>query len=458
MTSRNNDGSRRAARWGACILALTIGFTAAGCDSLIDVDNPNNVSADDLLNPVAAPSIANGALYTVQYGAFYMMAPHATAADELTWIGSRDAWQELDFGFITSVSNEFLDFAYGPYNQGRWMADNAIALLEAFQADGELATPNDLASAYLYGAYMYSQIAMQFDDFTFSESGTDGSPPIGEANMVGLFDTAVDYTNKGLAIVGGTGADLERNLLAQRAVARHQKAVWGLINPGTSINPGTGITGDPAAAADAAAALAIDGADWRYEWDFSAATAWNSVGWQVNARLELRFGDRYIIAVSDGTVRDTDAANRGIALLDPIDNNGVTVDKWMTPFEEGGQYTTMTVLSAREMHLIIAEEALSRGAIPEFTTAINDLRGLDNLTDWSASPGMPSDRDILIYERQANLIVQGRRLSDLYRFGLFSDNWQSSQPAFTTPGLQFPITKQELDANCHLNPDFECSS
>jgi len=455
MTSRYHNGSGRAARWSACILALTIGVTAVGCDSLIEVSNPNNVSADDLLNPTAAPSIANGALYTVQYGAFYMMAPHATAADELTWIGSRDAWQELDFGSILSVSNEFLDGAYGPYNQGRWMADNAIDLLESFQADGELGDPADLASAYLYAAYMYTQIGMQFDDFTFSEAGSDGSPPIGEAAMGGLFDVAVDYTTRGLGMVGGSGSDLERNLLAQRAVARHQKAIWGLINPGAA-NPGTGITGDAAAATDAQAALLIDGADWRYEWQFSASTAWNSVGWQVNARLELRWGNRYIIADAADKRRDPDAANSGIALLDPIDNNGTTLLDYIVPFENAERYPTMTIQSAREMHLIIAEEALSRGAMPEFTTAINDLRGFDNLTDWSMSPGMPSATDILIYERQVNLVLQGKRLSDLYRFGLFSDNWQSSQPAFTTPGTQFPITKQEIDANCNLNPDFEC--
>lgn len=455
MTSRYHNGSGRAARWCASVLALTIGFTAVSCDSLIDVDNPNNVSADDLLNPTASPSIANGALYTVQEGAFYMMAPHSTAADELTWIGSRDAWQELDFGFVTSVSNEFLDGAYGPYNQGRWMADAAIELLETFQTAGDLAEPTDLASTYLYAAYMYSQIAQQFDDFTFSESGTDGSPPIGEAAMGGLFDTAADYTTKGLAIVGGSGSDLERNLLAMRAVARHQQAIWNLINPGSPISPGTGITGSTAARDDAIAALAIDNADWREDWDFSASTAWNDLAWQVNGRLELRFGDRYIIADANNTRRDPDAANDGIALLDPIDGNGTTLLQFMVPFEDAERYASMTVLSAREMHLIIAEEALSRGATGEFTTAINDMRAYDSfLTPYA---GTPAERDMLIYSRQVNLVVQGRRQSDLFRFGLTSDNWQTSQPAFTTPGTQFPITKTEIDSNCNLNPDFECT-
>ena len=103
MTSRYHNGSGRAARWSACILALTIGVTAVGCDSLIDVDNPNNVSAEDLLDPVAAPSIANGALYTVQYGAFSMMAPHSTAAD----VGRAATQAEVSELILTHISNPF---------------------------------------------------------------------------------------------------------------------------------------------------------------------------------------------------------------------------------------------------------------------------------------------------------------------------------------------------------------
>jgi hypothetical protein len=69
---------------------------------------------------------------------------------------------------------------------------------------------------------------------------------------------------------------------------------------------------------------------------------------------------------------------------------------------------------------------------------------------------MPTAQDLLIHERRVNLFLQGRRLNDMYRFGIQSSMWQASSSAVTNPGTFLPITKVELDANCHLTTDFEC--
>ncbi|MCZ6918506.1 MAG: hypothetical protein O7I93_17155, partial [Gemmatimonadetes bacterium] len=79
------------------------------------------------------------------------------------------------------------------------------------------------------------------------------------------------------------------------------------------------------------------------------------------------------------------------------------------------------------------------------------------MTPWvSGGAGMPAAQDLLIHERRVNLFLQGRRLNDMYRFGVQSSMWEASSPAATNPGTFLPITKIELDANCHLNPDFTC--
>ncbi|MCZ6915331.1 MAG: hypothetical protein O7I93_01030 [Gemmatimonadetes bacterium] len=446
---------------GAPMLAIWIVFAVSGCDSLLDVTNPNNVVGEDLLDPTAATAVANGALYTVQEGYGYMLAPYSTVSDELHWIGSRDAWFELELGTPGNPANEFVDGAFPFFAQGRWMADEAIKILVQHQTDGVLADETDLARAYLFAAMSYVNIADWMDDFAFSDRRESG-PPIGDDNMGGLYTTAIGYLGSGLGIVGGSGSDLERSMLAMRARARHAGAVWNMIGPsGASFPVANPLVSDAAAVADATAALSVDNSDWDFVFDYGASTVWDDAGWQVNARLELRFSDDYIVAASDDNTRDLTAPDRGVRLQDPIDAVGdPRLDVIMTAFEGGERYADLTILSAREMHLILAEDALANGNVTganSFEQWINSVRAFGGMTPWvSGGAGMPAAQDLLIHERRVNLFLQGRRLNDMYRFGIQSSMWEASSSAVTNPGSFLPITKIELDANCHLNPDFEC--
>ncbi len=92
-----------------------------------------------------------------------------------------------------------------------------------------------------------------------------------------------------------------------------------------------------------------------------------------------------------------------------------------------------------------------------FEQHINDVRAFGGVTDWvDGGAGMPTAMALLIHERRVNLFLQGRRLNDMYRFGILSSAWQASRAAVTNPGTFLPITKIELDANCHLTQDFAC--
>jgi len=123
----------------------------------------------------------------------------------------------------------------------------------------------------------------------------------------------------------------------------------------------------------------------------------------------------------------------------------------MTPFEDDEQYANLPVLSAREMHLILAEDALVRGDDAAFATNINHPRAWGGMSDWTAASGV-SQLDILIYERQVNLYLMMRRIGDMYRFQITGDMWQAHSTSITAPGTFFPISKAEIDANCFINP------
>ena len=85
---------------------------------------------------------------------------------------------------------------------------------------------------------------------------------------------------------------------------------------------------------------------------------------------------------------------------------------------------------------------------------MNQVRAFESLTPWT--PDSPVDaRDLLVYERQSQLFLMGRRLADMYRFGVLSDRWNPTSDAATAPGTLFPIPADEVDVNCYLNGSCE---
>src|SRR5438093_1253 len=214
------------------------------CSSLLDVKNPNNVNVSDLDNPAAAPSIANGAFSAVAYAYGAIMTEYATVTDELTWIGSRDGFRELDIGNLTNPTNEFTDAAFPFVGRARWMADLAIARLSAFNAAGTLKNRDDLARSYLYAAIAYTMIGDMFNNFPIGSDQRTAAPPLGRANMDSTYKVAIAYATKGLAVAAATGnTSYQTALTAIRARAAFAKAVWARLHP---TGPSIPIGGAPA--------------------------------------------------------------------------------------------------------------------------------------------------------------------------------------------------------------------
>jgi hypothetical protein len=430
---------------------LCISAFLLGCDSLLNVDNPNNVVAEDIRNDGAAASVANGALYTLQNGWDDMLGPYAVVSDELHSIGTgatAEGFSSMDLGTPDDPANEVLAAGVPYLAQARWMADEAIEILDSLDSAGELTDPTHLARSYVYGALAYVTIANWMDDFTMSDRA-EAAPPIEPDNMHMLYGTAIEYLTAGLEI--GQGGELGRNLLAVRARARHGLGVWNMIGriPITVTNGG--LVSDAAAAQDALDALAQDPSDWRFAFEYEATTQLANIGLSVNLWNELRFGDDYVNPTADDRVAES------IALLDPVDAiPDPRLEQFiLEEFQPSGYYPTLTVFSAREMHLIIAENALVNDDLTMFADEINVVRSLDGLSDWTAASSI-SAREMLIHERRVNLFLQGHRLNDMYRFGIKSRYWEDTRPAYTTPGTFFCIPISVIETNCHLNPDAEC--
>lgn len=438
------------------LVSLYLAAVVAGCSALLDVENPNNVNIDNLSNPAAASTLANGALSANARALGNVLTAYSEATDELTWIGSRDAWGDLDQGYLSGITNEFVDAAFPRVAEARWLSDEAVKRLRGFDSASVLPNRADLARSYLYGAIAYTMIGDMFDDFPIGSDRQVAAPPLGPANMAQVYDTAIAYTTRGIAIAQAVGNPaLELQLTAMRARARHAKGVWTKLNPFTAATLTAPLVNDPAAVADANAAVAMAGADWKFQFGYSSTTVSTGVGFEVNQRLESRFGDLYVYPSADNKRTDS------IRLRDAIDNVADPVlTKTINDFITGGQYGSLTVVSKREMYLILAEARLAQNDSVGAAGFINLIRVLNSksatdttrLTPYDPlNPAHPRALAMYQHERRVNLFLQGRRLADHYRFGVPADKWPANAEARLQPGTVFPITNTERLANCYIN-------
>ena len=418
---------------GAVVVAL------GACASILDVKNPNNVPESALENPASADAQANGVLAETVLMLSAITVPYSVATDELDWIGSRDAWLDLETGGLGNFLNEFTDGAFPSVGTARYLADQAIANLEAFDKAGRLVNRQSLARAYLYGAVVYASIADMYDDFAFS-SKTVPAAPVGRANMNKLYDTAIGYLDKALVVATAT-AD-RYNITAYRARVKHAKGVWGKISPKGAVNTANPLVNDAGAVADANAAIAISGGDAKFNLvNNLEATAGINIWFEVNGRNEHRVGAAY-----------TNLKDPISGATDPTSTASLAAFKAF-----GTQSGTHWMTSNRELRLILAEAALAAGNTAEFTTQVNAVRALDGKPAYAAQ--IPTQQ-MLVYERQAQLWLMRRRLADMYRFGVTDPKWTNNpnfESAFSSKGLLFPIPNVERLGNPCIADPAKCS-
>jgi len=438
-----------------CLLILCVFSTITACSDLLQADNPNNLLEEDLSDPRSVMPMVNGVQASITRAIANIIAPYSTASDELSWIGSRDAWQQLQLGNFNNPNNEFTDAAFFFVGEGRWWSDEVIQRIENFEKEGILLAGDEvqMARAYLYGGIMYTVIADMFDDFVVDSDKSEAAPPVDPQNMDQLYDKAIGYFQKGLAI-SGISTDLSATFNGMLARAYYSRALWAKLNPMDTNNP---LINNSEASQFAEAALALMSADFVFSLDTDPSTpdvVGNlDIGQQVNQRLEMRLSNDYIIpnAASSGVANLTDGdPATSISLLDPIDQIADPIlYKAVVDFSTQAQYVDFTMVSAREMYLILAEAELAAENLVGFSEQINKLRTLDS--ELSAFTDQVDALTLLKHSRRVNLFLQGRRIADHYRFQDPATDWQANSDALLTPGTFFPITITEIRANPFIN-------
>lgn len=422
-------------------------FGLGACD-LLNVENPNNLEESQLGDPTSSQALANGLKASVARALSFQLAPYGMATDELTWIGSRDAWQDLDFGNVGNQLNEFSDQAFPYVAEAEWHAREYIGRLEGFKEEGTLPSDQTLAEAYLYGAIIYTSLADQYDNYARSNKSEPGEA-LTEEGMQQLYTTALEWVTS----AQGLDAGLQTELKAMEARIRFSRSLWEKVHPTNDVQTGeAGLVENAEAASAAREALSMMDADARFELPIPTSSSFdNYLVQQINGRQEMRPGDTYVSATEDDNTVDE------VTFEDPV-------DEVVHPFtrqvissrysNQGNNFAPITYVSAREMHLIVAEHELASDNPAGFDAAVNALRTIDDLSSYDGPSAEGVSRiDLLENSRQANLYLQGRRLQDHYRFDDQDGVWISNSDVVQDPGTFFPITATEIRANPNLEFD-----
>jgi len=441
----------------------------SGCSGLLDVDNPNNLVEEAVRQEAAANGVVNGALWHVSEAFGSVIEAPAVVSDELYWIGSRDAWGALDQGFISDPANEFTDANFPNLGQAVWMSQNAVEVLAGHLANS--ADPDnfrvDYGRALMFRGLALMTTAEQQSDMTFSYKTVDG-PPVSSGsavlgqegfeipmpNMGAVMDAAIASFTEAIGVFvaeGETDLELDATALRMRAgMSRQIMDARGTV--------GTAIAYNAAVIGDANTVLADGGGDYRYNLSYSAASTDCNMCGNVNNRKENQI-DLSLVTV--------DASNDvdGINLQDPIGGGDdlaliAMLNQWKggSYTDSGNQYNDLTVSSARLAHLILAEAAAAGVAgVGTFADNINNLRAIDGYTtDYTTEDVVAT----LQHHRRVNTVLQGLRLSDMYRWGLEPETtagtdpaavWAPASDAFLRRGSMLPVTLIEVRANCYLN-------
>lgn len=419
MNIIENFRCRSRRRLAGLVAALVLPLVFAGCeiDSLLSVDAPSQMPADDLENPTNAALLVNGAVadFECAYGAFVVV--QGLIADELgdaqlgaaSWPYDRrdaDLQPGGDYGFQGCAGNQRMG-VYTPLSTARWSADNALTYLQNWTDEQVPNRTALIARAALYAGFSYNLLGMGM-----CSAAIDGGPEVSTAELFALaearFTTAIDAaTSAGLTDV---------------ATAAHAGRARVRLYQGN----GTGAVAD-------AQLVPLD-------FTYDATASQDNTRRYNRVFAANRLATNYTIEeqsrnIMTGGVEDprTLTSSAGVNA-----NDGTTL--WVQ--HKYMDYSSpIPIVTGGEAQLIIAEVQGGDDAVD----IINVLRDRAGVPDFAG--GTPAEiEDALVEERRRELWLQGHRLYDIARFDV---------PRVPAPGTDYPKGGTYGSTTCLPLPDVE---
>jgi hypothetical protein len=398
-TGRQGTSPRHAARQSVrrAAAAVLLGFTAAGCDGLLTVDNPSSILDEDLNSPSGAAALAAGVAGSFN-GAYSAEAVwSALLSDELLHTGTAPAERNASLGDVDVEAASFDALA-----SARWAADDAARRFRELFDDAD-ARP-EVASMSIYSGFALLTLA---DNHCLIP--IDGGPGQTPAEIYGLAEQR--FTTALTVATAAGDAELQQRALAGRARAR------------LMLGQHADARADARQVADGFVFLSVHGETTQNN-AFPARTL-------SSIRREISVHPRYY----------QDTRFRSDPRVPFVDNDEIGVDG-NSKFVEQRKYLTraddMEIATWQEARLIEAEAEVRLGSPAAAVPLIDAVRADAGLAPYDGPVTPQAVLAQIAYERAAELFLEGQRLNDQRRF---DDPWLDGR------GTCFDISQSERDAN-----------
>lgn len=415
----------RLVRWPAFFVVLA--FALSSCDTLdklISVESPSQIAAEVLDNPSNADLLVNSAVNEFRCALVHYIGAGAYTGNEwgvgadlggssYVWYDNRvftpTGWTSM---YATGDCSQDLPNVYEPLSTARWVADDALRRLDEW-TDEEVPNRTELtAKAATFAGYSLTLLGEGM-----CSAALDLGPEISTAQ---IFAEADSRFERAITAAQAAGDDEMLNV-ARVGRARVQLNL-----------------GDLSTAATIAGMVP---AGFSYEFQYSSlddATEnklWVLMQRSLQANVEPMYRNMTFMGVPDSRVEVIDLGIRA---------PGTTIEMFAAA-KYPSIDSPVPVATWEEAQLIMAEAAIEDGRLQDAVDIINDLHAQVGLPDF-VSNDEAEIRAQLVYERSAELFLEGHHLQDIKRFDI------ALVPAPGTPAVHGGLFSNQT---CFPLPDVE---
>jgi hypothetical protein len=377
-----------------------------GCSDIMNVENERDILDADLNTPGAVGPLVAGVAgdYAVAYANAILIT--GLFSSELIHTGSFPTWREVEEGIGTrpSVTGNQM---YNQASRAIWVADDAVRRMREVLDDA--ANRPEVAEALIWGAFAHLILADNFCEATIA-AGPAMTPEAVYKRAEGHFTEALNIATN------ANKPDLRLRAIAGRARTRLMLGDY------------TGAIEDASRIPDNFRFLALYSDNSTREYNAVANQTRTLTRREAGVHPRFYNDPRYI---SDPR---TPFITRGANETGPDPTR-----QYVEQEKYALRNTPIPVFTGQEARLIEAEAELRLGNVTQAVELINKVRTASNLAPYSGPMTAEAVMAQLMYERSAELWLQGQHLNDLRRtnhpyletrrnrcFEIGIDEWQTN--------------------------------